>query len=78
MKSSELSATEVDESRTSFLLFPFILFILFIQLKHNYIVFPLPVFPAIPSIYPPLFLSKIHTFFSLIIDMYNRQEFLNI
>lgn len=57
LKSSELTATEVDESHTSFLLFPLILFILFVKLKHNYIVFPLPVFSTILSIYPPLLLS---------------------
>ena len=57
---SELNATEVDESHTSFLLFPLILFILFVKLEHNYIVFPLPVFSAIPFIYPPLLLSQIH------------------
>lgn len=62
--------TDVDESHTSSLLFYLILFILFVKLRHNYIVFSLPVCPPIPPIYHPLTLSQIKASFSLIVDMY--------
>lgn len=62
--SSKLMTTDVDESHTSSLLFNLTLFILFVKLRHNYIVFSLPVRPPIPPIYhPPYSLSNQGIFF---------------